>query len=146
MFTSTTTSIFLSEASNSYSIGITVGTLSSSSIQGGSTSGLTTVDLSTNDLTSTTNAATALTAINNAITNVASKRGEVGATINQLQAASNVISTQVQNLTSAENGITAADIPAEIGNLSRLNILNQTGMSALAQANSAQQSVLRLLQ
>ncbi|HVA63539.1 MAG TPA: flagellin [Terriglobales bacterium] len=146
VFTSTTTSIFLSDASNSYSIGITVGTLSSSSIQGGSTSGLTTVDLSTNDLTSTTNAATALTAINNAITNVASKRGEVGATINQLQAASNVISTQVQNLTSAENGITAADIPAEIGNLSRLNILNQTGMSALAQANSAQQSVLRLLQ
>ncbi|HUX65980.1 MAG TPA: flagellin [Terriglobales bacterium] len=146
VFTASTTSIFLSDASNNYSIGITVGTLSASNIQGGSTSGLTAVNLSTDSLTSTTNATTALTDINNAITNVASKRGEVGATINQLQAASNVISTQVQNLTSAENGITAADIPAEIGNLSRLNILNQTGMSALAQANSAQQSVLRLLQ
>ncbi len=146
VFTASTTSIFLSDASNNYSIGIAVGTLSASNIQGGSTSGLTAVNLSTDSLTSTTNATAALTDINNAITNVASKRGEVGATINQLQAASNVISTQVQNLTSAENGITAADIPAEIGNLSRLNILNQTGMSALAQANSAQQSVLRLLQ
>lgn len=146
VFTSSTTSIFLSDASNNYSIGITVGTLSASSIQGGSTSGLVSVNLSTDSLTTTATAATALTDINSAITNVASKRGEVGATINQLQAASNVISTQVQNLTSAENGITAADIPAEIGNLSRLNILNQTGMSALAQANSAQQSVLRLLQ
>lgn len=146
VFTASTTSIFLSDASNNYSIGITVGTLSDSSIEGGSTSGLTTVNLSADSLTSTSNATTALTDINNAITNVASKRGEVGATINQLQAASNVISTQVQNLTSAENGITAADIPGDIGKLSELNILNQTGISALAQANSSQQAVLRLLQ
>ena len=40
----------------------------------------------------------------------------------------------------------AADIPSAVGDLSRLSILNQTGISALAQANSAQQVVLRLLQ
>ncbi|HXE31545.1 MAG TPA: flagellin [Terriglobales bacterium] len=146
VFVASTTSIFLSDSSNSYSIGITVGALSSSNIQGGSTSGLTAVNLSSNNLTTNSSASTALTAINNAIQNVASKRGEVGATINQLQSASNVISTQVQNLTSAEDGIMAADIPSEVGNLSRLSILNQTGISALAQANSAQQVVLRLLQ
>ncbi|MGH9395001.1 MAG: flagellin, partial [Terriglobales bacterium] len=146
VFVASTTSIFLSDSSNSYSIALNVGTLSQSGIQGGSTSGLTTADLSADDLTSAATAQTALTDINSAITNVASKRGEVGATINQLQAASNVISTKVQNLTSAENGIMAADIPAEVGNLSRLSILNQTGISALAQANSAQQVVLRLLQ
>ncbi|HWG38297.1 MAG TPA: flagellin [Terriglobales bacterium] len=146
VFTASTTSIFLSDSSNSYSIGITVGALSSSNIQGGSTSGLTAVNLSADNLTTNSNASTALTAINNAIQNVASKRGEVGATINQLQSASNVIATQVQNLTSAEDGIMAADIPSEVGNLSRLSILNQTGISALAQANSAQQVVLRLLQ
>jgi len=146
VFSSSTTSVFLSDANTNYSISVTVGTLSASSIQGGSTSGLSTVDLSSDSLTTASGATSALTDINNAITNVASKRGEVGATINQLQAASNVISTQVQNLTSAENGIMAADIPAEVGNLSRLSILNQTGISALAQANSAQQVVLRLLQ
>ena len=146
VFTASTTSIFLSDSSNSYTIGMTVGTLSASNIQGGSGSGLTAVNLSTDSLTSIANATTALTDINNAIINVASKRGEVGATINQLQAASNVISTQVQNLTSAEDSLTAANIPQQVGNLSRLNILNTTGISALAQANSAQQSVLRLLQ
>lgn len=146
VFVASTTSIFLSDSNNSYSIALNVGTLSQSGIQGGSTSGLTTADLSTDDLTSSAHAQTALTDINSAITNVASKRGEVGATINQLQAASNVVSTQVQNLTSAENGIMAADIPSAVGDLSRLSILNQTGISALAQANSAQQVVLRLLQ
>jgi len=146
VFTASTTSIFLSDSNSSYQIGVTVGALSASSIQGGSTSGLAAVDLSTDSLTSASSAQTALTDINNAIVNVASKRGEVGATINQLQSAGNVISTQVQNLTSAENGITAADIPAEVGKLSSDNILNQTGISALAQANSAQQAVLRLLQ
>lgn len=146
VFTSSTTSVFLSDSSSSYTIGITTGTLSSSSIEGGSTSGLATVSLASDVLTSTTAATTALTDINSAIINVASKRGEVGATINQLTAAGNVISTQVQNLTTAENNITAANIPQVVGNLSRLNILNQTGISALAQANSAQQNVLRLLQ
>ena len=146
VFSASTTSIFLSDSSSNYTIGVAVGALSSSNIQGGSTSGLTAVNLSSDSLTSITNATAALTAINNAITNVASKRGEVGATINQLQSASNVISTQVQNLTSAEDNITAADIPSVVGNLSRLNILNTTGISALAQANASQQSVLRLLQ
>ncbi|HEY7839532.1 MAG TPA: flagellin [Terriglobales bacterium] len=146
VFTASTTSIFLSDSSSNYTIGVAVGALSSSNIQGGSTSGLTAVNLSSDTLTSIAKATTALTDINNAITNVASKRGEVGATINQLQAASNVISTQVQNLTSAEDNITAADIPSVVGNLSRLNILNTTGISALAQANASQQSVLRLLQ
>jgi len=146
VFVGSTTSIFLSDSNNSYSIALNVGTLSSSNIQGGSTSGLTAANLSADALTSASSAATALTDINSAITNVASKRGEVGATINQLQAASNVVSTQVQNLTSAENGIMAADIPSAVGDLSRLSILNQTGISALAQANSAQQVVLRLLQ
>ncbi|MGH9416161.1 MAG: flagellin [Terriglobales bacterium] len=146
VFVATTTSIFLSDASSNYSIAVPVGTLSSSSIQGGSTSGLTAVNLSTDNLTTAASATTALTDINSAITNVASKRGEVGATINQLTAASNVISTQVQNLTSAENGIMAADIPADIGKLSDLQILDQTGISALAQANTTQQAVLRLLQ
>lgn len=146
VFSASTTSIFLSDAGSSYNIAISVGSLSSTNIQGGSTSGLTAVNLSTNNLTTQANAQTALTAINNAITNVSSKRGEVGATINQLQSAQNVISVQVQNLTSAENNITAANIPQVIGNLSRLNILNQTGISSLAQANASQQAVLRLLQ
>ena len=48
-------------------------------------------------------------------------------------------------LSAAEDGIRAADIPAEVANLTKYNILSQTGISALAQANQMQQSVLSLL-
>jgi flagellin len=145
VFTATTTSIFLSDSSNSYTIAANVGTLSASNIQGGTGSGLTAVNLSTDSLTSTANATAALTDINSAIINVASKRGEVGATINQLTAANNVVATQVQNLTSAENSIMAADIPQVVGNLNQQSILDQTGIAALAQANAVQQGVLKLI-
>lgn len=98
------------------------------------------------DLSTATGAQTALGAIDTAIATIASDRGNIGAVINRLQAASNVESVQVQNLTAAEDQITAANIPQQVTNLSEFSILNQSGISALAQANSAQQSILKLLQ
>jgi flagellin len=92
------------------------------------------------------NSQATLTLINSAIASVASLRGTIGANINRLQAASNVESVQVQNLTAAEDQITAANIPQQVTKLSEYSILNQSGISALAQANSAQQSILKLLQ
>jgi len=128
------------------SIGVTIGTLSASAI--GFSSNLTPIDLTAAgiDLTSASNASTTLKKITTAIANVAADRGTLGATMNQLQAASNVINNQVQNLTSAEDGIMSADIPSEVANLTKYQILEQTGMSALAQANQMQQNVLKLLQ
>ena len=87
-----------------------------------------------------------MAAINSAIQTVAQTRGQIGAVMNRLQSASNVISNQVTNLTSAENTITAADIPTAVANLTKYSILEQTGISALAQANQQQQLVLKLLQ
>jgi flagellin len=84
--------------------------------------------------------------VNSAIAGVAALRGTIGANINRLQAASNVESVQVQNLTAAEDQITAANIPQQVTKLSEYSILNQSGISALAQANSSQQSILKLLQ
>ena len=141
VFTATTTSIFLSEANSSSQIGVTVGTVTSAAI----TYNGSTANVSSDALTSTVAAQTALTHIDTAIANVAGIRGSIGAGINRLQSAVNVINNQVQNLTSAEDGIRAADIPSEVANLSRFTILNQAGISSLAQANSAQQSVLTLL-
>jgi flagellin len=77
---------------------------------------------------------------------VANDRGTIGASVTRLQDASAVMTTQVQNLTAAENNIMAADIPSTISNLSRQSVLSQTGMAALAQANSQEQSILKLLQ
>lgn len=98
------------------------------------------------DLLTDTNARAALTQINAAIQTIAADRGALGAVVNRLQSASNVISNQVQNLTSAENGITAADIPTAVANMTKFSILEQTGISSLAQANQQQQLVLKLLQ
>lgn len=103
-------------------------------------------DLSKTDLTSNGNAQTALTDINTAIGDVAAERGYVGAQINTLTAVSNVDSTEQENVTSAQNAITATDYGAASSNLSKYEILMQTGISALAQANSTQQMVTKLLQ
>jgi len=96
-------------------------------------------------LTTAAAAQAALTTINSAIQSVAGTRGNLGATINRLQSAVSVINNQSQNLTAAEDGIRAADIAQEVANLTKFSILNQTGISALAQANQNQQSVLSLL-
>jgi flagellin len=141
VFTATTTSIFLSDGNSSSQIGVTVGTISSAAITNGSS----TANLSGDDLTTAPNAQTSLTDIDTAIANVAGIRGSIGAGINRLQSAVNVINNQTQNLTAAEDQITAANIPQQVANLSQYTILNQSGISALAQANSAQQSILNLL-
>jgi flagellin len=140
VFSATATSIFLSDANSTSTIATTTGVLSSSSIGTSSP-----VNLSSDNLTSAASATTALTDINSSISKVASLRGDIGATINRLQSASTVIQNQVQNLTAAEDGIRGADIPTEVANLTKYNVLNQTGIAALAQANSTQQSVLSLL-
>ena len=100
----------------------------------------------TNDLLTSADATAALTLINTAVAQVASLRGNIGATVNRLQAATSVITNQTQNLTSAENDVTAANIPSTVASLSQYSILEQTGVSALAQANQQQQLVLKLLQ
>jgi flagellin len=143
---SATTDIFLgdSTASGDYTIGVTIGGLTTNFTDA---NGLNPADLTGTDLTGGTAATqTVLQTINTAIQDVASIRGELGAKSNQLTAASNVVNSQVQNLTSAEDTITAADIPTTVANMSKYSILEQTGISALAQANQMQQLVLKLLQ
>ncbi len=106
----------------------------------------TVLGLNTSNLNTTTSAQTALAAINSAITSVAAQRGEIGASVNRLDAANNVISNQVQNLQSADNSISNADIGKTVANLTQYNILQSTGLSALQQSNQASQAVLKLLQ
>jgi len=102
--------------------------------------------LSTTSLTNATEAKAALTALNAAITDVASQDGYIGAQINTLNSVSSVLSTQQQNVTAAQNAVQATDYASAASNMSKYEILSQTGISALAQANSMQQEVTKLLQ
>jgi flagellin len=140
VFSASTTSIFLTDANSSSTITDTVGALSTTAL--GLTTGGTNTSLAGTD---GTGAQAALTAIDAAIQTVANDRGTIGASVNRLNDASAVMTTQVQNLTAAENNIMAADIPSTISDLSRESVLNQTGMAALAQANSQESSILTLL-
>jgi flagellin len=102
--------------------------------------------LSTTDLSNATDAKASLTALNTAITDVAAQDGYIGAQINTLNAVSSVLSTQQQNVVSAQNAVQATDYASAASNMSKYEILSQTGISALAQANSMQQEVTKLLQ
>jgi len=100
---------------------------------------------SVSTLTAST-AATVLTTVTSAVADVAYQRGTIGADVNELTSASNVASAEEVNLTSAQDTINATDYGQAASNLSKYQILSQTGISALAQANSVQQEVLKLLQ
>ncbi len=104
------------------------------------------IDLSGTKLDNATDAQTALTDLNTAITDVAAQDGYIGAQINTLNSLSSVMSTQQENIESAQNAVQATDYAAATSNMSKYEILSQTGIAALAQANSMQQEVTKLLQ
>ncbi len=93
-----------------------------------------------------TGATAALAAVNSAVTDVSNQRGAIGANINQLNAAANVASTEEVNLSSAESVIRSTNYGQATSDLAKFQVLSQTGISALAQANSVQQEILKLLQ
>jgi flagellin len=102
--------------------------------------------LSNTSLSNQTDAEAALTALNAAISDVAAQDGYIGAQINTLNSVSSVLSTQSENVTSAQNAVQATDYASATSNMSKYEILSQTGIAALAQANSIQQEVTKLLQ
>jgi flagellin len=103
-------------------------------------------DLSNTNLTVQANAQSALNLLNLAISDVAAQDGYIGAQINTLNSISQVMSTQQENVVSAQNAIQATDYASATSNMSKYEILSQTGIAALAQANQVQQEVTKLLQ
>ena len=105
-------------------------------------------DFTANSLATLTtgNAQNVLTGVNQAIQNVSYQRGILGAYSNQLTAASNTAASENVNLTSAESAIRSTNYGEATSDLAKYEVLSQTGISALAQANSVQQEILKLLQ
>jgi flagellin len=97
------------------------------------------------DLSTKTGAVAALTSIKDSLSAVSNMRANVGSGINRLQSAVAVLQTQSQNTAAAESTIRDANIAEEVANLTKYQILSQSGIAALAQANSRSQSVLSLL-
>ncbi|GIV03528.1 MAG: hypothetical protein KatS3mg015_2358 [Fimbriimonadales bacterium] len=103
-------------------------------------------NLSTIKVTSTQDANNALVVIERAIEQVAELRGKIGNfQRNVLESNLRSLGVARENLTATESTIRDADIATEITQFTKLQILQQTGLAVLAQANAAPQAVLSLL-
>jgi flagellin len=139
--------VFVGDTNGASSINVSMGTITADTTNNvSSINGASDTNLSTVDLTDATKAATALTTIKNALGSVSQMRGDIGAGMNRLQSAISVLQTQSQNTQAAESNIRDANIAEEVSNMTKYQILAQSGMAALSQANSSSQSVLKLLQ
>ena len=98
------------------------------------------------DISTSTNAGTALTKLDTALKNVATTRAGLGAAESRLNSVVNNLTNNATNLTDARSRIQDADFSAETTNLAKAQILSQASTAMLAQANQSQQGVLKLLQ
>ena len=97
------------------------------------------------DVSNATNAASAITTIDNAIAAVSSERSKLGASQNRLEHTISNLGTSAENLQAAESRIRDLDMAEEMMAFTKNNILQQAATAMLAQANMAPQSVLQLL-
>ncbi|WP_430459814.1 flagellin [Thalassolituus sp. LLYu03] len=97
------------------------------------------------DITTFEGAQAAITAIDNAIGQVASQRADLGAIQNRMESTVSNLQITSENLNSANSRIQDADFASETAELSRTQVLQQAGISVLAQANASGQQVLSLL-
>jgi len=105
----------------------------------------TALGLTSSNITSSGAAQTAITALSAAITTLGTVQGQVGSAQNRLQFAVSLAQSQIVNKTAAESRIRDANIAEESANLTRYNILTQSGLASLAQANQSTSAVLSLL-
>jgi flagellin len=101
--------------------------------------------ISTQDITNQVNAAAAVAAIQTAVGTLGTAQGRVGAAMNRLQFAITQAQTMSVSVTASESRIRDANIAEEAANLTKYNILTQSGLAALGQANQSSQAVLSLL-
>src|SRR4030095_5981289 len=100
---------------------------------------------STVNISNSTAASSAVTSISSAITSLGTIQGAVGSAENRLMFAISLAQSQIVNKSAAESRIRDANMAEESSTLTRYNILNQSGLAALAQANQSIASVLGLL-
>jgi len=102
--------------------------------------------LASDQLLAKSDARDELVALQSAIDTVSSDRGDLGAYYNRIEHTIAVITTQSENLRAAESQIRDADVAEEVVSMTKYQVLTQSGLASLAQANASSQNVLRLLQ
>lgn len=136
---------------NSSTGGITVAlsgaaTTADTGLTAATTAATTQTGFATLDISTASGSQTALLQMDAALNAVNTARGDLGAYQNRFQSVVNSLTTTSENLSAARSRITDADFAKETANMTRAQILQQAGTAMVAQANSAPQGVLKLLQ
>ncbi|QIE22185.1 Flagellin [Caballeronia sp. SBC1] len=103
-------------------------------------------DVANINVSTTSGANAAMESIDNALATVNNIQATLGAAQNRFTSLSSAQQAQSTDLAGAQSQITDADFAQETANLSKAQVLQQAGISVLAQANSLPQQVLKLLQ
>lgn len=102
--------------------------------------------ISGNSITAVTAASSAIVALDAALDTVNTARSDLGAVQNRFESTINNLGTSIENLSASQSRILDADFAAETAKLAKANVLQQAGISVLAQANARPNQVLSLLQ
>lgn len=105
-----------------------------------------TTTLSNVDISDVAGANDAIKRVDSALTSVNGLRGDLGAIQNRFESTIANLATSAENLSAANSRILDADFASETAKLSKAQVLQQAGISVLAQANARPQQVLSLLQ
>ena len=91
------------------------------------------------------NASAMISAVDSAVNTVSGTRASIGAMQNRFASATNYLSVAAENTAAANSRVADADIASSMSELVRAQILQQAGISVLAQANQSPALVLQLL-
>jgi len=132
--TATSYSVYISNDGSNGIVNVSFGAATASAL-----------NLSSTSIATSAGASSAITSLQAAITALGSVQGSVGTAENRLAFAISIAQSQIVNKTAAQSRIRDANIAEESANLTRFNILTQSGLASLSQANQTTSSVLSLL-
>jgi flagellin len=132
---------YVAPAGTTGSVTFTGGLSASTATIGSTGTAISAVDIST-----VSGSNNALLAVDAALTAINGSRADLGAIQNRFESVVTSLQTTAENLDASRSRIRDADFAAETANLARAQILQQAGISVLAQANAQPQNVLALLQ
>jgi flagellin len=112
----------------------------------GNATTLGTASLANQNVLTVAGANSTITSVDSALATVSAFQSQLGAIQNRFTAAVGNLQSTAQNLTQSRSTIQDADFAAETANLTKAQVLEQAGISVLAQANQQPQLILKLLQ
>ena len=134
-----------SGSTNQFTFALTNNIAGTTGAVASTSNGLGILDAAQASVTSLAVAASSITSLDAAINQVSSNRANIGAMQNRLESASRSIAVAAENTAAANSRVADADIASAMSEMVRAQILQQAGISVLAQANQAPSLVLQLL-